>query len=338
MSLTCYNKKTIDVIIKKLNEPLELNKESYLDKDEEKIVDDLASELETIFKDNDHTFDKNGFTHLVKILYRKSFMVGGDHEIVEYQGRRQIFSRYDLFALLGFLTSILLLYLAYVQLNNLLQTTLQTNVVELGNEMKRDFNDAQKKLDGEEMAFLTYIFKLFSSFGCNVVDSSTNKVIGIINKIINESTGKVINDIADVCYKGSGSKGVLGFVHGVVNIVLNPNATGECSLKIAAINAEELLLQKGIAIKKLVERVRIDSKQISGLIWWGVSIGRSSIGYFMYRINQARTMRIGNSTTGLSIENGTRSGRRIDDIDGGRKKSKKTKSRKNKNQRKTRKC
>jgi hypothetical protein len=328
MSLTCYNKKTIEVIIKNLHEPLELNKESHLDEHEEKIVNDLASKLASIFKDNNHTFDKNGFKHLVKVLYGKSFIVGGGDEVVEYQGRRQTVGKYDLFALLGFLASILLLYLAYVQLNNLLETTLQTNAVELGNEIKDKFIDAKKNLEGEEMAFLTYIFKVFSNFGCNMINSSTTKVIGIINDVINKSTGEVANEIANVCYKGSGSKGVFGYVHGFFNYIVEGNASGSCALNMGAINADAILQQKGIAIRKLVEVVKVNSSQISNLLTTGARFGYASIGYFMYRIHQARTMRIGNSTPQHSIEY----------IDGGRKKSKKTKSRKNKKQRKTRKC
>jgi hypothetical protein len=340
MSVTCFNKKNVEFIIKNLYEPLELNKESQLDKYEEKIVDDLSDELEQIFKDYKCPFDKKGFAHLVKILHKDSAIIGGDGELVEHEGKKQGFTKYDLFALLGFLTSILLLFLAYRQLNTLLQSTVETNVVELGNEIKNKFIDAQNKLKGEELTFLTYIFKVFSNFGCGVVEGSTKKIIEIINKIIMESAGKGIGEIANVCYKGNGKKGALDFAHGMINILLDKNAIAECGIEMVGINAKQMLHDKGVVIEKLVLMARINSKEISSLMLYGSRIGYASIGYFTYRVRQLRAMRLENRTTGLSIENGTRSGPRIEEIEGGRKKSKKSKktkkSHKSKKQRKTR--
>jgi len=324
MSYSCkvLTKKDFSVLIKNFGISLKKNNLVNLKQEEKLIVKDVSDKLKKIFDDVNISFDENGFEDLIRVLYQKHVFLGGNSSTsLSKRSKSLSISSYDLYSLLAFITSILLLYLSYVQLNSMLQSTFDTNTNEMTEQLKKDFVEAVSNLESEKKSLLVYIFTVFKNFGCNITDSAMKKTVNIIQNIIGRTSSQMLNQIGDNCGIKT-TNTLFKILSTATNFVVGSTTSIDCSTGTLDLIAQ----QKALEIRLLLLNLNIQGKQISSLINVGLTLGYSSISYFTYRIYQVTGSRsnkkkIKNSQQ-LSIEYGGKKSKRL-------KKSKNSQTKKN---------
>jgi hypothetical protein len=286
MSYSCevLNKKDISIIINNLGISLKKNNVANLRREEKLIVKDVSDKLKKIFDDVNITFDEKGFEDLIRVLYQKHVILGGNSTSLLTRSNPLSVSKYDLYTLLAFVTSILLLYLSYIQLNSMLESTFNTNTNEMTEQLKIDFENAVSNLETEKKSLLIYMFTVFKNFGCNVTDSAMRKTVNIIQNIIGRTSPQMLNQISDNCGIKT-TNTLFKILSTATNFIVGSTTTIDCSTGTLDLIAQ----QKALEVRLLLLNLNVQGKQINSLISVGLTLGYSSISYFTYRIYQLRS-------------------------------------------------
>jgi len=316
--IPCLDKNKFGDVFIYLSEQYDKNEIAELQPNEMEILINACEKLEIFFVSSNISFDRNTFIILIKRLYPNGMMIGGDGEIVDYTNtprKKIVFTFYDFTAILSFIVSIYLLYLSFIQFNQLTCNITGNNVVELSLEVKQQINQAIKSLSREEFTFLGYIYNIFTTFTNNVVSTQQQRIGNIVKTILSSSIPDFTQQVTSQCI--TNETGWTGFFEATARTFVSPEATSNCVMTMSQTLITGFLQQQQQQITILLTNLQTNSLQIQNLVVYGVRLGYASTAYLTYRIIQIkRAIENGNSNT---LKGGKRKTKKI------KRKSRKTK-------------
>jgi hypothetical protein len=327
MEKFCLDTQIMNDVITNLQYQYDKNITATLNEENENLLYSIADKLQLLFQTKNISLDKDKFINLIKKLYPGDQMIGGDDEIVTASPsvKQPGINRYDFLAVLAFIVSIYLLYLSYIQLNDLACNLTGSSVVQLSNEFKDQIVKAINNLPREQMPFLTYMYKIFSSFSTDIISSQTTAVSDIIKKNVYTFLNEAIVDFSSTIKAECITKetGWTGYLEATAKTYFSSQATTNCMTKLNSNLIKMYMLKATNDIDLLFINIDTKKAQIKDLVYYGCSLGYYSIAYISYRIYNLKNSRIKstNSIPMTNVEGGTRKKR---------KRSKKTKKQKNK--------
>jgi len=215
---------------------------------------------------------------------------------VELKGRKKSFVRYDLYAIVTMLFSFFIIFLAFLQLNQMLYDATGDGTIELSKKLKNQIIETIQSVPRNDLPLLEYIYNLFnqvcSDIGSNVKTTLTSKATNVIYYTFDNFNAEAIK----IC--STKQTGLLGVMDGIVKTVFNSRGTSDCVI------SQQVNLYKhytdNLAYKAAIEMKTLEMgiQHIKSLFVAGLGLGGTSIAYLKYRYNQT------SSSPLLSIESG----------------------------------
>lgn len=192
----CITMNNFDEVISYLFDHYQRNETAVLDTNEIELLNNVSEKTESIFTSHGIQFNKEGFKTIVERLYPKNIMFGGDEEILDYTNtprKKMVFSIYDFVAILGLIASIYIIYLSFIQFNEMSCNITGNSIIELPSVVKDQLSESIKSLSGEELSYLSYMYKIFVNFSNNIVSQQQKQ----ISKLIHTTLNAAIPDFTD---------------------------------------------------------------------------------------------------------------------------------------------
>lgn len=300
--------KICDLMKKQYN----LGIEAQLDRHEIETLDSISVSLANYCKKQAIEFDVDGFKRLAKKLYPKKLtQFGGDETdalvVRENENVRQQknkgFNSVDFLAILAFLGSIVLCYIAYIKINEITIATTGADMGDvfekLSDDMKTAINDV-KNLPSNDLTFIQFIYRSITTFSCSVVDSQISNIQSFTIEVIESSFKNARENIINAGVRHCGLQtqvlsddwGFLGQIinqaSSIVTEVASPGSTANCLSEITKSQLEKLINDQKYAIEVITTELRTKSNQISGLLIASGRLGVGSVSYFIFRLKDIR--------------------------------------------------
>lgn len=327
------------------------NIETTLNEYDEALLNKVTEQLEELSKNNNVEFNNEGFKSFIKRLFVYDLkQYGGDppNEIVPYSDRSSTYMTItaDFMALLGFFTSLFLLYLVYENLNAITQGVTGYTPVGVGQEVMEQFEIAReqvRKLDTSQLSYLQLFYQIVSTFGCSVVETNIANIQQIFLIGLQNSFRGISARVTSACLTSSeevSSRSTIGMISSLFNIASAPTASLMCVNERTKIETSLIQSQVNALQDSLFLEISTRAQQISGNIALSLKIGIPCATYLMTRIVYITTpiiTKIGNSMTTPRTQNSREiTPFRITET-GGRKKRTKKNNKKKKTYRKNKK-
>ena len=305
---TCIKPKDYNTTFGYLLEQYNLNKEADLDSAEKKYLDNVSKKLSKIFKKNKMEFNEDGFKSLVVRLYPKNATFGGSHEKItvytntktdnENEEEKFRVNQFDFYAIIGLLVAVFFCWIAFVKMNELSVSTSGLTIENISSQLVKDIQAAVedvKRIPGDEMSFLKFIFTSVSTFSCSVVNKKIQHIQAFVATAITESIKNAGQIVLESAHSHCGlSTKVLsedwGIVGSLVNTIssastglMTQSSTSQCILNISAAELQKLADAQSYALKIVGAKITTQGAQISDLLSVSAKLGAASIGYLTYR-------------------------------------------------------
>lgn len=276
------------------------NIETTLNEHDESLLNNVIKQLEVLSKNSNVEFNSEGFKSFIKRIYVYDLtQYGGDppDEIVSYSsgqvnsysGRSSISMTLaaDFMALLGFFTSLFLLYLVY---ENLTAITQGYTPIEVGQEVMEQYEIAReevRKLDTSQLSYLQFFYQIFSTFGCSVVETNIANIQQIFLIGLQNSFRGISARVTSACLTSSqevSSRSTIGMFSSLFNIASAPTASLMCVNERTRIETSLIQAQVNALQDSLFLEINTRAQQISGNITLSLQIGIPCATYLMARI------------------------------------------------------
>jgi len=335
------------------------NVEATLNEPDKDLLNKVTDQLEELSKNSNVNFNSEGFKSFIKRVYVYDLtQYGGDppDEIVKYSsGQENSYSgrssvsmtiTADFMALLGFFTSLFLLYLVYENLTAITQGVTGYTPVGVGQEVMEQFEIAReevRRLDTSQLSFLQLFYQIFSTFGCSVVETNIANIQQIFLIGLQNSFRGISTRVTSACLTSSqevSSRSTIGMLGSLFNIASAPTASLMCVNERTKIETSLIQSQVNALQDSLFLEISTRAQQISGNIALSLKIGIPCATYLMARIVYITTPIITNISNNMRTSR-IQNGREIRPFriteTGGRKKRTKKNNKKKKTYRKNKK-
>jgi len=284
------------------------NLETVLEKEDERMLDELATKLNKLAKGEKVKFNKEGFKTFIRKLFVYDLLkFGGDdgEDVVPYSKKnKNAPNKYDFLAIVMFIASIFILYISFLKFKDLTENVSGMSVGEISSDIQSQVTDAVNKireLPTEEVSFVKYIWSSIQTFSCSIVETQTSR----IKNIVTESLSNMVTDFTSVATETciprtevfsegayTMSTSVLGNIDlgktlntlvQTASAYTTPSATSSCvantALSLQRRAMEELFHQRTLILNQL----NAQSSQAIQFFTYGASMGASSVMYLTYR-------------------------------------------------------
>ena len=316
MKTLCLNDTDYQGLFKILNKQYNKEIEASLSSEEMDELNDIANILEQIFKKFKKKFDKKFFIAIIKRLYPSStiMMGGGDSDKNEFDlssirietptnetptNNNRYISRYDFLALIGIVVSIILLCLAFIQINNAV-TDITGDNLDLSlvdKDFREIFKQAFKGFNFEQMSFFERIWKALTECSTHTLAKQTNYLTNFIKNIALDESKIFTQDLTNVCL--TKSNGALGYVEGIFKTYFTGENTASCMQTQSHIILESMqarqtffMAQQKLFLKTILNSLKTNTMNVNILINRSAAIGFSSVAYLVYRMKELRNAKI----------------------------------------------
>lgn len=305
----CVTINNFDEVISYLLDHYQKNKIAMLDTNEIELLNNVSDKIESMFTSQGIQFNKEGFKTLVERLYPKNIMFGGDDEILDYTNipkKKIVFSIYDFVAILGLISSIYIIYLSFVQFNQMSCNITGNSIIELPSIVKDQLSESIKKLSGEELSYLSYMYKIFINFSNNIISQQQKQISKLIHTTLSAAIPDITDRVNSQCL--TNETGWTGFFESATRSIISPTATTSCVTRMTELLMHRFFYDQNEKINILLTELNTKTIQIQDLVFYGTKLGYASLGYLAYRIPQIirgiPTKIQANTNNNLYIENG----------------------------------
>ncbi len=257
--------------------------EEKLEGDEEKFVEQNSEILAQNFAQIKLTFNKSKFREMVlKILgSMPPNQSGGANEEVVIQGKKS-FVRYDLYAIVALLVGVFILFLACLQLNQMLLDTTGQNTVELAKNLQNEITSTISSVPRENLSLLSYVYNVFnhvcSNIGVDVKKATMTKATNVIYYTFDNFNAEAMS----IC--STKQTGVLGMMDGIVKAVVNLGGTSACVIEQQKNLYEKYTRDLAFEASKQMTTQVMALQNIKNLVVAGLGLGAPAVGYLKYRL------------------------------------------------------
>jgi hypothetical protein len=340
-----FNKNTLDELIIELQRQYDKNIVTEFDDSEIEIVNNVSTKLKNICDSYSIRFNQSEFINFIKRLYIKT-QYGGDDENDESQlipiidssknkkGTNISHIYYDLLALLGFFSSIILLYITYLQFNQMTCTITGYDINELASQVRNDIQNAMnkvKEMKQEDITFFVYFYQIFTTFSSSIIQTQQDRIINLIQDFLIKTIPDVASRASEMCLLGDKSSYV-GTFSNLVQLTLTPGLTSSCISTVSDYLINQRIQQRLNEIQILKSSLTFKSMTISSQISYALYLGYGSTSYLIYRTYQIinkRNIKNNEKTQDTNVSEDMKK-REYFISKGGKNKNKSKKSRKNK--------
>ena len=251
-----------------------------LNKDEKAILDEYTEKLKKIKKIK---INAKGFkTIVIKLVSILRSTSGGDgsEELVEY-GKSRSHYKYDLFAVIGFVSAIVLLYASYIQFTQLSDKVSQ----HMDPTHKTAFMQSMRELPEENQSFMAYIINFFTSFGCGFIEARTEQISNLLTTIIKNSMSIALEEAKTNCLTQNDPYSFIG-VMDIIGRTFDPASTNSCIMQSMTESSTYMMQTQTHVIKTTLMQISTQTGQIYTNIIWASRIGGASTLYILNRLRQ----------------------------------------------------
>jgi hypothetical protein len=310
-------------------------------KDQQTVINEITDSISALFNKEKVSFDKTVFKDLVKKIYsgmargksggmfrrlvgsrsvrssRSSYAMArleDDQAVVprQTQSRRGqgFFGRVmamlpDLLAILYFLVSIYLVYLAYCKMDNLvksIQVGNQVGMAEMSSEMIQEIKRVFADLKVQELGFLKFMYTGITTFSCNIYSNLQSSLNESLILLLKASSKDIAEGARTYCIGSDGSWTEW------ISSISDVGATAQC---IAMVSSNEAvgIMQNGLRhLNNLLAKTNMTTSQVRSLLGYGCNGLIASGGYFLARVGYITVVRpgraLGNGSEYMEIGNG----------------------------------
>ncbi len=283
--------------------------ESTLNEENEHLLNEVSSSLQHMASINGIKFSKNKFKSFVKkiVFIQKGGEPDGDennHSLVPYErhGERHEPSKITTYAIIGFITSIILIYFAFCKFNDLTKKTIGTDIATTSDIIKTQ-KDATliklQKLPPEQYTFLKFVWTYFTDLGCVFVNEKTEDIINFVTELLKESMNEYMKIAAESCrYKynivdeKTPGAFIINPVTNFISSFVTKDTTYECYREVGRIQREKMMNDFKYYTDLYTNTILTDFKQIKDLLFYASSLGGSAVatlfGNILYRNRRIR--------------------------------------------------
>jgi hypothetical protein len=292
--------------------------EAELNDEEKDFLDKVVYELDSMFSNSHIQFNSDKFKTFIKKIYPKNAaQFGGDDETAQLQRpQRTKFGFMDFLAIVIFVGSIFVCYLAYIRFNELTMSVSGLSIGDMSSQIGEDIKiaiDSVKNLPKNDLTFIQAIYRSFSSFFCSITDSQIQNISKFTQELLLNSIEDAKQKITDQALTNCGlnSKivtstdwmfgidkaiGIDKFVdtNKVINSFGNalaaataPGATSSCVSSESMSAMQLLMLRKFSEMNSMVRSVETKGRQIASMLQLGSTLGAGSALYISNRLRQA---------------------------------------------------
>jgi hypothetical protein len=203
----------------------------------------------------------------------------------------------DLLAILYFLVSIYLVYLAYCKMDNLvksIQVGNQVGMAEMSSEMIQEIKWVFADLKVQELGFLKFMYTGITTFSCNIYSNLQSSLNESLILLLKASSKDIAEGARTYCIGSDGSWTEW------ISSVSDVGATAQC---IASVSSNEAvgIMQNGLRhLNNLLAKTNMTTSQVRSLLGYGCNGLIASGGYFLARVGYITVVR-----PGRALENGS---------------------------------
>lgn len=302
-------------------------------KDQQTVINEITDSISALFNKEKVSFDKTVFKDLVNRVYagmshgksggmfrrpvgsrsvrssQSSYAMArreDDQAVVsrQTQSRRGqgFFGRVmamlpDLLAILYFLVSIYLVYLAYCKMDNLvksIQVGNQVGMAEMSSEMIQEIKRVFSDLKIQELGFLKFMYTGITTFSCNIYSNLQSSLNESLILVLKASSKDISEGARTYCIGSDGSWTEW------ISSISDVGATAQC---IATVSSNEAvgIMQNGLRhLNNLLAKTNMTTSQVRSLLGYGCNGLIASGGYFLARVGYITVVR-----PGRALENGS---------------------------------
>jgi hypothetical protein len=283
--------------------------EATLNEENEHLLNEVSSSLQHMASINGIKFSKNKFKSFVKkiVFIQKGGEPDGDdnnHSLVPYErhGERDEPSKITTYAIIGFITSIILIYFAFCKFNDLTKKTIGTDIATTSDIIKTQ-KDATliklQKLPPEQYTFLKFVWTYFTDLGCMFVNEKTEDIINFVTELLKESMNEYMKIAAESCrYKynivdeKTPGAFIINPVTNFISSFVTKDTTYECYREVGRIQREKMMNDFKYYTDLYTNTILTDFKQIKDLLFYASRLGGSAVatlfGNILYRNRRIR--------------------------------------------------
>jgi carbamoylphosphate synthase large subunit len=273
----------IESIFGFIDNALTSDKQAVLEGNEENFVEQNSEILAQNFAQIKLTFNKSKFREMVlKILgSMPPNQSGGGREEVVIQGKRS-FVRYDLYAIVALLVGVFILFLACLQLNQMLLDTTGQNTVELAKNLQNEITSTISSVPRENLSLLSYVYNVFNHVCSNIEADVKKATMTKATNVIYYTFDNFNAEAMSIC--STKQTGVLGMMDGIVKAVVNLGGTSACVIEQQKILYEKYTRDLAFEASKQITTQVMALQNIKNLVVAGLGLGAPAVGYLKYRL------------------------------------------------------
>ncbi len=281
--------------------------EATLNEENEHLLNAVSNSLQHMASINGIKFSKNKFKSFVKkiVFIQKGGEPDGDddnHSLVPYErhGERDEPSKITTYAILGFITSIILIYFAFCKFNDITKKTIGTDIATTSDIIMTQKDATLIKLQTlppEQYTFLKFVWTYFTDLGCVFVNEKSEDIINFVTELLKESMNEYMKIASESCrykYNIVDEKTTGAFIiNPVTNFIssfVTKDTSVECMKEVSRIQRDKWINDFKYYTDLYTNTILTDFKQIKDLLYYASRLGGSAVatlfGNILYRINR----------------------------------------------------
>jgi len=310
-----------------------------LTRQEEIFIQQNFDKLDKMFDYFGLTLNKDNFNEMIrKILFSMPMnQNGGVTERngiteVESPNRKKSFIRNDLYAIVSLLFGFFMLFLAFIQLNQILIDTTGSNIGELNKKLITEITATIKSVPQNDLPFFAYVYDVFHQV-CSNIGSDVQKAFSSnATKVMTYTIQNFSTEAIKIC--STKQTGVLGLIDGIIKTVIDLGGTQNCVIEQQKILFDRYTRELAYEASKQLTTQSMAFQHLTRQLWMaGAGLGGPAVRYLIYRLRTPASQQLLMNEDGrsLSIRGGTkRASKKRGGTKRGKKQSKKTKKRNSK--------
>jgi hypothetical protein len=274
------------------------NIETELNQNEEELLNNTTNKLAEVSESLGVSFNRDEFKSFIKKLFVYDLTQFGGDEGDEDENLNEVAlvnsSRiqyvYDFTAILGFIVSICLLYLAYDNLTQLTESISGTTPVGISESVAQQVMEAKRAVENLNTSNLTWIqffYEIISTFSCSIANKQVEQIKEIIEITLAKSFIGYRDRASALCTSGDKTNSASWRIFSAFgNMVSSSEATKKCISDTTSLEFKRITTDIEYVKDTLFIQLNTKSSQIIGNIQMAAYIGTPCTLYLISRSKQ----------------------------------------------------
>ena len=290
-------KHEIDTIFNFFSDALNSDKLATLTHVEQQFIRQASEKLRQRFSGVGMTFNEANFEEMVRRILgsmppNQNGGVRGrgigtgtgkgseETQEVEVQGK-QSFIQYDLYAIVAFLFGVFMLFLAFLQLNQMSKDLAERNIIELSADLTEQIKQTVASVPRNDLPLLSYVYNVFKEVCSNIGSVAKSVTMTKATNVVYRTFEHFNSEAISIC--STKQTGVLGIMDAMVKAVFN-SGTSACVIEQQKNLYEKYTRDLAFEASKQMTTQTMALQNIKSLVVSGLGLSAPAVGYLKYRL------------------------------------------------------